>query len=129
MFKCVRCKESKPATEYYVNKSKASGREGTCKECRREQGKKAFRMHRYGISIEEFKEMVQTRKGRCDICCMQFDNALCVDHDHKVKNKGKRGSMRGLLCNRCNLAIGYLNDSIENICRAAVYLMAYKRKK
>jgi hypothetical protein len=40
---------------------------------------------------------------------------LCVDHDHDT------GKIRGLLCNDCNLAVGY-GKTAEVLQRAAEYV-------
>lgn len=47
---------------------------------------------------------------------------LCVDHDHST------GLIRGLLCKKCNFALGLLMDNIESIERAKMYLMKEKKK-
>jgi Recombination endonuclease VII len=41
--------------------------------------------------------------------------ALCVDHDHST------GQVRGLLCKRCNYALGLLEDT-KSLVRAVEYL-------
>jgi len=41
---------------------------------------------------------------------------MAVDHDHIT------GEVRGLLCKRCNRALGILEDSIELLQRAIQYL-------
>ena len=41
---------------------------------------------------------------------------LAVDHCHKT------GKLRGLLCSRCNLALGLLNDSSDILYKAISYL-------
>jgi hypothetical protein len=42
--------------------------------------------------------------------------ALNVDHNHET------GQVRGLLCPKCNTAIGYLNDDPDLIQHAVNYL-------
>lgn len=39
-----------------------------------------------------------------------------LDHDHTT------GKFRGWLCNRCNLALGHLGDSVAGLERAVAYL-------
>lgn len=39
-----------------------------------------------------------------------------IDHDHKS------GVVRGVLCNRCNLGLGYFQDDPQCLINAAVYL-------
>jgi predicted transcriptional regulator len=52
--------------------------------------------------------------GKCDSCGCESKNSrhgpvLFVDHDHKT-NK-----VRGLLCNRCNSALGFLEDDEKKV--------------
>jgi len=42
--------------------------------------------------------------------------SLAVDHCHETLR------IRGLLCNNCNVAIGFLGDSIEKAKKAISYL-------
>ena len=110
---------------------------GMCVSCYRKQytpprqtpaQRRASRIkYRYGITAEQYQDMVDARRGRCDICGQQpsADNTrahwggkLCNDHWHDS------GKVRGLLCNDCNLAIGY-GKSPETLTRAAAYLQLY----
>ena len=81
---------------------------------------KLIRQH--GITPEERDVMIAERDGRCDICGerpvspLPTQNQLHVDHDHNT------GKIRGLLCSRCNRAIGALGDSVEGLLRAITYL-------
>lgn len=53
----------------------------------------------YGISQNEYEELLQKQEGRCAICKRhhtEFTKALSVDHDHKSME------IRGLLCHFCN---------------------------
>lgn len=70
---------------------------------------------KYGLSTAQFDAMVDQQQGMCAIC----SNALeCVDHCHVT------GVVRGLLCNRCNLGIGMLDDNPVLLKQAAEYLLA-----
>jgi hypothetical protein len=82
-------------------------------------------MRTYGLSLEQYNVMLAAQQGVCKICCKPDDRTwkkgrqyapLCVDHDHAT------GRVRGLLCNKCNVAIALLKDSIENLRRAMTYL-------
>jgi hypothetical protein len=46
---------------------------------------------------------------------------LAGDHDHTT------GKLRGLLCSRCNLAIGRLEERVEVFEQAAAYLRGWQR--
>ncbi len=70
----------------------------------------------YKYSLEEYKEMHNLQKGKCAICKEVPDKKLRVDHDHKT------GSFRGLLCDRCNRVLGFINDDISILESAVHYL-------
>jgi hypothetical protein len=68
----------------------------------------------YGITLNDYKEMVTQQEGRCRICKEQ--KALVVDHCHKT------GIVRGLLCSTCNRAMGLFQDDSAKIRSALIYL-------
>lgn len=64
---------------------------------------------KYGITLAQYDELKAKQGGGCAICKATVGEAkrgraLYVDHDHTS------GEVRGLLCGRCNTAIGYLRD-------------------
>jgi hypothetical protein len=72
----------------------------------------------YGISLEEYKNLLKKQDGVCAICEKNCSSGrmLCVDHDHKTN------TVRGLLCVNCNRAIGNLKDNINLLTRMIKYL-------
>lgn len=78
----------------------------------------------YGITPEQYDNMVEERGGRCDICGEIPNKKLYVDHDHSCclgrRSCGK--CIRGLLCSTCNLILGTFNDDIELLKSAILYL-------
>lgn len=75
----------------------------------------------YGISLAEYDEMARQQNGACAICgdAPTDDGVLSVDHCHDTS------VVRGLLCPTCNLAIGYMKDSPDNLLAAAAYLLRH----
>ena len=71
---------------------------------------------RYGLTPEQFKEMVATQGGACAICRKVPLEILRVDHDHVT------GQVRALLCRKCNTGIGFLGDSVQSVTKALMYL-------
>lgn len=72
---------------------------------------------RFGISLEDYNIMLEAQGGVCAANgCHSTDKMLTVDHCHET-NK-----IRGLLCNKCNLSIGCIDDSIEKLKGLIVYL-------
>lgn len=65
--------------------------------------------------------MLKEQEGKCKICSNTTNlhsrnNNLDIDHCHIT------GKVRGLLCNKCNKAIGYFEDNPELIKKALKYL-------
>lgn len=80
----------------------------------------------YGITPEMFDNMYYEQGGKCAICLRDLRlnekgyNELHIDHDHETMY------VRGLLCSRCNLAIGQFEDSITYLQSAVLYLQNTK---
>ncbi len=60
----------------------------------------------YGITFKQMREMYISQFGECGICGNKFKSKrdIHIDHDHK------RDKVRQLLCHRCNLMIGWIED-------------------
>jgi len=58
----------------------------------------------YGISAQKYVLMFAEQLGRCAICTDEPKSfkRLAVDHDHKT------GKIRGLLCDPCNMGLGFI---------------------
>lgn len=83
----------------------------------------------YGISLEQYRAMLLEQNGVCKICEKPETMAqngrivpLCVDHDHEDN------SIRGLLCQHCNKALGHFMDRQDLLARAISYLQAHASK-
>lgn len=82
-------------------------------------------MRKYGVTIEWYEQKMLEQDGRCRICRQPetavekrtgLAKGLAVDHCH-VSSKA-----RGLLCTRCNTALGLLQDNPDLLRAAANYL-------
>lgn len=75
--------------------------------------------YNYGISLDDYEEMFISQNGRCAICEIHQDDLsyrLHVDHNHTT------GKVRKLLCSKCNMAIGLLDENPKLIARALEYI-------
>lgn len=81
---------------------------------------------KYGLNRATYEALRARQGGGCAICGGQSTDgpSLHVDHDHSCcpgsRTCGK--CIRGLLCNGCNIAIGYMRDDPARLRAAADYL-------
>ena len=127
---CNVCREEKSVTEFSKDSSKKDYLNITCKECSRKKCSayraanplklrdKNLRRY-YGISLEDYLEMLEAQNGRCKICGTEAPGGkgtFHVDHCHD-SNK-----VRGILCHQCNVGLGHFNDNISLLSAAILYL-------
>jgi hypothetical protein len=81
---------------------------------------------RYMISIDQYKEILLKQNSLCGICKISIEKhqerkgskkQFAVDHCHKT------GAIRGLLCYRCNMGLGYFQDNPDFTQSATNYLI------
>jgi hypothetical protein len=82
-----------------------------------------FVARRVPITREKFEEMLRAQNGVCAICGHPETarrgvevKRLAIDHDAETN------AIRGLLCSRCNTAIGLLGHDVARIAKAIEYL-------
>ena len=135
---CSRCGETKPEDDFY-NQKKPYGRfvkMSHCKVCHASATASHLRnmtpeqkddyydkmrarklLATFGITIEQYDEMLGQQGGVCAICGqpetaleaksrteVRRVKRLAVDHDHET------GKVRGLLCWMCNTRLGYFES-------------------
>lgn len=141
---CPGCKQTKPQTEYHKNKNRRDGLNHTCKICACERvakskknhpermarvaAERTFKLHH--IEREDWQRMNEAQGGNCAICKGppiyndRTKGRLYIDHDHACcpgsYSCGK--CIRGLICTRCNVALGMVKDSIEILRSLITYL-------
>lgn len=88
-----------------------------------ERGERIMRNSRlkriFGITVEDYDSKMVEQGGLCAICLKPDNKRLAIDHCHKTKR------VRGLLCQKCNRAVGLLADSSEIATRLVKYLQQY----
>lgn len=73
----------------------------------------------YGLEPEDFAALVESQGGKCAVCKGDPNGPgtrLHVDHCHNSNR------VRGLLCAKCNTAIGLLDDDPDRADALAAYL-------
>jgi hypothetical protein len=80
-------------------------------------------MKSYGISSEQYNQMMVQQDSKCAICGIHSDQQskkFCVDHSHAT------GKIRSLLCHHCNAGLGMFKESEVVIINAAKYLEKWR---
>lgn len=122
---CSKCEQSLSLDCFHKSKSSKDGLQYRCKQCAKQMNAQIkdhtldlSLQRKYGIDFSEYSQMLDDQSGVCAICseaCVT-NKRLSVDHCHTS------GKVRGLLCNRCNRAIGLFGDSSRLLKIAANYL-------
>jgi len=144
MKKCSQCDVLKPLADFYNESRVKDGKQARCKTCHKKiteayrkdnleiyrkaslenwhslsiEKKQERWIKRYGINANDYKQLFEKQNGVCQICkkCCSSRQFLSVDHCHKT------GKVRGLLCVKCNTALGMLDDNAEYFTAAIMYL-------
>lgn len=133
---CTWCKEWRPESEYGPHDKNSDGLRAECSPCRR----KHYRDNRddfiarrieafFNITIEERDDILESQGGVCACCGTDKPGSKgwCIDHDHACCPESGRscGScIRGILCSRCNLVLGSVEDRTDTLSSMIDYLSA-----
>ena len=100
---CSGCKQEVDQSNFYKYNGSWDGLQPYCKDCQKQ----------YSKHYQKAKKSAPP-KTPCRIC--GSEEQLRMDHDHVS------GNFRGWLCHRHNVAIGLLNDSIDELHQVIHYL-------
>jgi hypothetical protein len=144
---CKRCDTTKPLDDFHIDRTRPNGHVFYCKPCLlerhyayrdskvdeyRAQRRRASYKHllrtKFGLTIEQYEEMLAAQGGVCAICKRPERSiskhgsvkVLAVDHDHKT------GAVRKLLCNECNKGLGSFQDDLPRMLAAVEYLRQFQ---
>jgi Recombination endonuclease VII len=85
-----------------------------------------WKMKKLGSTVDLYDTLFEAQSGVCAICkrpeTRKGTARLCVDHCHKT------GEIRGLLCHRCNMVLGLVEDNCERLQAAIAYLLEAARQ-
>ena len=130
--KCNSCNEVLLVSEFHIKKDIKHNKHyrfnSPCKICanitRNIDYHKAYQRKRnYNLTTKEYDVKLIEQNYSCAICNIHRDDYskdFAVDHCHKT------GKVRALLCNNCNLGLGFFKDSSSIIKKAIVYLDKHK---
>jgi hypothetical protein len=142
---CSRCREPKILDEFYDTKT---GKYCWCKKCALEAAKESYKrksevdpdfprkryekyqkgkykkhaktfhiLYVYGLSEDDCKRIIEKQNGLCPVCELPItEGKMVVDHNHDTKK------VRGILHHKCNMGIGFFDDSPARLKKALSYL-------
>jgi hypothetical protein len=132
--KCRDCGEYKKLSYFYPHKSCSQGVRSECVTCEKkrravrhqrakkyhpERRRSVVLKNKYGITGEQFEQMLIAQNNKCKICQSTDPGpkgVFAVDHCHRT-NK-----VRGLLCYLCNIGLGSFRDNVDFLNSAVTYL-------
>jgi hypothetical protein len=121
---CSTCKKWLTFSDFHAAKNHKDGLSYSCKVCvsnyqknmSPEWLKNRSLRSIYGITLKKYNKMFLEQNGVCKICGYAETESnqhgivpLSVDHDHKT------GDVRALLCQKCNRALGQMQEDPERI--------------
>lgn len=80
---------------------------------------------RYGLTVQGYAYLGELQGWACAICGMKFNDASRASWAH-VDHCHKSGKTRGLLCNGCNRALGFIQDRPDVALSMANYLIKHR---
>lgn len=91
------------------------------KAARRLASRKYLLKRDYGLTVKDYEMMIEKQDHRCAICGSDHNHRTTseyffVDHCHDT------GTIRGLLCNKCNRMIGNVFDRTDVLKKMIEYL-------
>lgn len=131
--RCNKCGEIKPISMFRTRKGMR--RRPDCKDCYRasynewrqrlgpDQRRAEWLWQLYRLRWTDYQKILAAQDGLCAICVQPFsDNSrlIHVDHDHACDHPDKGGKscpacVRGILCQRCNVFVGWIETGSDRI--------------
>jgi hypothetical protein len=122
---CRICEQIKPYSEYAGKDSKTKQKESYCIECKKFMGSERV-LKKYGLNVDSYMKLFNDQNGLCKICnnAESSGKRLSVDHDHRCCSGSYTcgNCIRGLICFRCNAALGMVSDDTEILQSMIKYL-------
>lgn len=121
---CQTCARAHSNRYYHANREKYLAHQAVWRDANREtirhkgrvNNRKRLLKANYGLTVDDYGQMVENQGGLCAICTKEPARILSVDHDHET------GVVRGLLCDPCNQGLGLFNDRADLLRSAIAYL-------
>ena len=123
---CGLCKTEKSINEFSRHSTTYDGLQTSCKACQNKQGRAGKLLKKFGLTEDAYETLWQNQDGVCAICGqpetrLKFGKPtlLAVDHNHKT------GAIRELICFRCNVVLGRLEESLVLCDKIKAYILKH----
>jgi hypothetical protein len=133
---CARCKDWHDPSSFGPSLKNTDGLRSECRLCRqaiyaenREKLSEARVLRYFNITMADRDQMLADQGGVCATCKTDVPGhkGWVIDHDHSCCPEAGRSCgdcIRGILCTRCNLTLGLLNDDPAIIDAMKQYLLS-----
>ncbi len=136
--RCSKCRRVKSLSAFNRDTHRKDQRTCQCRECQHEyylskrpyfrrRSRDCSLKRRFSITRRQYNAMLLAQSCVCAICGHEEMRLykgrirqMSVDHDHTT------GTVRALLCYRCNSVLGFSQDDPARLRRAAAYLEYHK---
>lgn len=118
---CRSCQTVKPLSDWSTSAYTTDGLRSSCRACASARARRDHLVRTYGLTEADVAAMLEAQDGLCAIC--RTAAAVHVDHDHAT------GAVRGMLCFRCNAALGQFDEDAETLVRATRYLLTAAQQR
>ncbi len=119
---CKLCSNRRSAELYKKNRPRTLARCKAYNDAHRDKRRADNLYYKYNLSAHVFETMKYEQAGLCAICHEPpkpgkwGNRELSVDHNHKT------GRVRSLLCSRCNVVVGLVEESIPLLHKIILYV-------
>lgn len=98
---CSSCKIEKTIKDFSKNIGTKDKLQNACNSCKAQM----TRNWKYAMKNGDIERMIVEQGGCCAICLKKTDD-IVLDHCHKT------GTIRQMLCRKCNAVLGMCDDNI-----------------
>lgn len=136
---CGRCLDWMPESDFRGGQRTSDGLHGFCRNCERTWSMQAYYksggytpemgiFRKFKLRESQYQELLEGQGHACAACQESVEERLHVDHDHSCCSGSTTCGecTRGLLCRKCNLALGLLDDNLDRVMSLFNYLKGWK---
>lgn len=133
---CTKCGETKPLEDFNHHKTTRDGRRPDCMYCVQQRMRDYYHSHadenrvlvrgrgirkRYGITLAQWDQRFEQQGKCCAICKLDTPQSTRGWHTDHISQAG-RIKVRGILCQPCNLALGFYERDKPKFAAFEAYL-------